>query len=304
MIQQCTCGYRDIARHWGISVSTVHHWKHRSDTDCRSCRPHTIHYALSDEEQRGVLCLRRFGLPLDDIVDMLSPVMPNLNRSSAYRVLVRGKLNKLPRPRTESGRFKEYAPGYLHIDSFQLPSFEGIKRYCYVAVDRATRLVFLRVYKRKNLDSSRDFLRRCSKFFPFRIHKVLTDNGKEYVYNYFLTAKRKPITKVHPFLQLCADLGIEHRNTRPYTPKTNGMVERVNGLIQQDTVYRYQYRSSQEMVESLTNWLVSRNFHSKNRQIGRITPYEATCRWLEKNPLSQVNETTCMLRICSQSCET
>jgi transposase InsO family protein len=33
------------------------------------------------------------------------------------------------------------------------------------------------------------------------------------------------------FEKACRTLGIEHRKTKPYTPKTNGMVERFNGRV-------------------------------------------------------------------------
>lgn len=298
--------YRDTAREWHISISTVYRWKHRPDTSDRSCRPHRIEYALSDEAQRAVLCLRRFGISLDDILDALEEVIPHLCRSNVYRLLVRKGVNRLPKMTrdAEPGSFKVYEPGYLHIDSFMLPGFDGVKRYCYVSVDRATRLVFLRVYKHKNLSSALDFLRQCSKFYPFRIRKVLTDNGKEYAYSHLFSAKGKRITKTHEFKQLCSSLGIEHRRTRPYTPKTNGMVERMIGRIQQDTVYQFRYRNSAEMLDSLRNWLIQYNFHRKNRRIGRITPYEATCKWLKEHPEYQINETTDMLRTCSQCCGT
>ncbi|OLK20977.1 hypothetical protein IXO621_14985, partial [Xanthomonas oryzae pv. oryzae] len=35
----------------------------------------------------------------------------------------------------------------------------------------------------------------------------------------------------HEFDQLCQELGIEHRLTKPRTPRTNGMAERFNGRI-------------------------------------------------------------------------
>ena len=38
------------------------------------------------------------------------------------------------------------------------------------------------------------------------------------------------------FEAACQKLGVEHRKTRPYTPKTNGMVERFNGRIQREVL--------------------------------------------------------------------
>ena len=38
------------------------------------------------------------------------------------------------------------------------------------------------------------------------------------------------------FEKACRDLGIEHRKTKPYTPRTNGMVERFNGRVQREVL--------------------------------------------------------------------
>jgi transposase InsO family protein len=38
------------------------------------------------------------------------------------------------------------------------------------------------------------------------------------------------------FEQACRDLGVEHRKTKPYTPRTNGMAERFNGRVQREVL--------------------------------------------------------------------
>ncbi len=91
-----------------------------------------------------------------------------------------------------------------------------------MAIDRATRLVFLWVYKHKDKEAATDFLKRCLEFFPFKIEKILTDNGREFTLAGFRNrwgTQLKPGT-VHPFEQLCRKEHIEHRRTQPYTPKT------------------------------------------------------------------------------------
>jgi transposase InsO family protein len=302
-IQSSARTYRCLAAQWGVSLSTVHRWKHRTDTNDRSSQPRSIRYGLTEQEQRAALCLRRFKVSLDDITDALAEISPNVRRSSVYRLLKRHRLNRLPSEVVEHKVFKEYEPGYLHIDSFMLARIDGVKRYCYVAVDRATRLVLLRVYENRSAASAKDFLRQCVGFFPFRLCKVLTDNGKEYGYSHLVSPKGFPITRCHPFELLCMDLGIEHRRTRPYTPKTNGMVERMIGRIEQETVDRFRYPSQEQMLASLRDWLIQYNFYRKNRTIGRLTPYEAACRWLDRNQ-QLANLTGHMLAVCSQPCET
>ena len=59
-------------------------------------------------------------------------------------------------------------------------------------------------------------LREAAAAFPFRLTHVLTDNG-----SCFTPA----------FARACAELGAEYRHTRPYSPHTNGMVERFNGRV-------------------------------------------------------------------------
>jgi len=49
-----------------------------------------------------------------------------------------------------------------------------------VAIDRATRLIYLEIHDNKRADTASKFLEKSIEFFPFKIEKVLTDNGKEF----------------------------------------------------------------------------------------------------------------------------
>ena len=66
----------------------------------------------------------------------------------------------------------------------------------------------------------------------FKIRTILTDNGKEFTDRLFGSRSRQP-TGEHEFDQLCKALGIDHRLTKPRTPRTNGMEERFNGRLSQ-----------------------------------------------------------------------
>src|SRR3954453_4034278 len=65
-------------------------------------------------------------------------------------------------------------------------------------------------------------MREPCQAFPFQVTYVLTDRGSCFTADGFEAA--------------CRTLGVEHRKTRPYTPKTNGMVERFNGRIQREVL--------------------------------------------------------------------
>jgi transposase InsO family protein len=170
-----------------------------------------------------------------------------------------------------------------------------------VAIDRATRLVYLWVYEHKNKEAATDFLRRCLEFFPFQIEKLLTDNGREFTLNGFKNRWGTQTTTVHPFEQLCREREIEHRKTKPYTPKTNGMVERANGLIKENTTKQHRYQNPQQMKDDLRCWFIHYNFYRRHRRLGRITPYQAVCRWYQKQPQLFLKEPTHLLVYRSQS---
>ena len=66
------------------------------------------------------------------------------------------------------------------------------------------------------------FLKEAVRGFPFQVTHVLTDRGSCFTADGFERACRK--------------LGVTHRKTRPYTPRTNGMVERFNGRVQREVL--------------------------------------------------------------------
>lgn len=305
-IRHSSQSYRALSCQLCVSLATVHTWKHRAEETDRSCRPHTSHTALDNQEEALVLWMRQRGeLALDDLLEAALPLLPHLRRSSLHRLLVRHGCSRLAQKAQQDsaqpGTFKEYGPGFVHIDCFYLPKLEGQKHYCFVAIDRATRLVFLWVYENKNKEAATDFLKRCLQFYPFKVQKILTDNGREFTLSTFKNRWGTKTKSAHPFTQLCHDNQIEHRQTRPYTPKTNGMVERTNGLIKQGTTKQHTYQSVQEMKRDLHLWFVHYNFLRKHRRIGRITPYQAVCQWHQKQPELFLKKPTELLAYRSQS---
>ena len=59
---------------------------------------------------------------LDEITEVINPLNPEKIRSAVYRTLVREGINKVSEKEKEKAKkFKEYDPGYLHIDVTYLP---------------------------------------------------------------------------------------------------------------------------------------------------------------------------------------
>ena len=53
---------------------------------------------------------------------------------------------------------------------------ETLRGYLFVAIDRATRQVFIAIYRNKTAANARRFLRDLERACPIRICTILTDN--------------------------------------------------------------------------------------------------------------------------------
>lgn len=236
-IQASTASVAELVTELGVSRRTVERWRGRDTTDDRSSRPKQISSSLSPLEEELVCELRtRIELPLDDIVEVMRRcVKPDLSRSAAHRCLQRHGISSRPKPaKPSSGRFEEAPIGFIHIDIKHLPALEKRKSYAFVAIDRATRYVYLEIHTRRDGASTAGFLQRFLAHFPAEVHTILTDNGSEFTDRFAVDMPGKPKDKPsgnHPFDRVCAKAGIEHRLTKPFRPQTNGVVERFNRRI-------------------------------------------------------------------------
>ncbi len=104
----------------------------------------------------------------------------NISRSSIYRCLKQEGINTVPQEKKDiAKKFKAYKPGYLRIVVTYLPKFNGQDYYLFIAIDRATRLLFYHIYENKTAQSTEDFMDKCIAFFSMKITHILTDNGLE-----------------------------------------------------------------------------------------------------------------------------
>jgi transposase InsO family protein len=134
-----------------------------------------------------------------------------------------------------------------------------IKRYQYTAIDDATRIRALKVYKRHNQENAIDFLDYVIKKFPFRIKMIRTDNGHEFQ------------AKFHWY---CMDKGIEHVYIKPGSPKLNGKVERSHRTDKQEFYQLIEYKSDVDLSKKIEEWEKFYNFNRPHLSHGGLTPYE------------------------------
>ena len=288
-IQQSSGTDGELAAQFGISRTTVQRWKHRDSVADRSHTPHRLQTTLNAGQEELVVYLRsQLRLPLDDLLSVVREfIHPTMGRSSLHRLLVRRGVDKLPKPSPESSPakpFKAYEPGYVHIDVKYLPQMadEPSRGYVFVAIDRATRWVFIAIKRRKTAAAARSFLNEVSKAAPFVIQTVLTDNGKEFTDRLF-GSRAKEASGDHEFDLLCDSLGIEHRLTKPRTPRTNGMVERFNGRLEQ-VLQTHRFNSAEDLSKTLHRYVWLYNQHLPQKALNHQTPVAAMKKWQESHP--------------------
>jgi transposase InsO family protein len=222
-----------LAKRYGVSTETVRKWRKRGPAACRdrSSRPCRLPWKASEEERAIVCELRRAtGFPLDDLTFVVRHFLPHLDRDNVYRILRAAGLSRRPAPAAPeraASKFKEYEVGFVHMDVKHLPKLrttdgELRKRFLFVAIDRRSRLVHLAVKDEETEAAARAFLGEALAAFPFRVTHLLTDRGSCFT--------------AEGFEKACRRLGVEHRKTRPYTPRTNGMAERFNGRVQREVL--------------------------------------------------------------------
>jgi transposase InsO family protein len=204
----------------------------------------------------------------------------DLSRATVSRVLRRLKLNRIRdlEPRLPPNRYEHAAPGDLvHLDikrlvRIQRPSHRvtGDRRdsirgfgaeFLHIAIDDHSRMAFTAMYPDQTERSSTHFLAAATAWFSqlgIRTRRVLTDNG--------------PCYKAHRFARTCAQLGLKHRRTRPYTPRTNGKAERFIQTAIREWAYARTYQNSQERTASLPLWTHQYNWHRPHASLNQQPP--------------------------------
>ena len=294
-----TLSQRELAERYNVSRLTIRKWHNRDSAEDRSHRPHTMHTTLTPTQELIVVALRTtLLLPTDDLLAVTREfVNPALSCAALGRCLCRHGVSSLlklaalesNKPVTKKS-FKDYEPGFLHMDIKYLPQMpdETERRYLFIVIDRATRWVFMEIYANQSDSSSTDFLIKLKNSCPVTIVKLLTDNGSQFT-DRFTSKKKDPVSGdripsgKYVFDVLWTQLAIEHRLTPPRHPQTNGMVERFNGRIS-EIVSQTRFGSRAELESTLRNYLKIYKHNIPQRALDNATPIQAMKKWLGKKP--------------------
>ena len=288
-IHNATGSDYELAAQFKVSRDTIRKWRARESVHDASHTAHRLQTTLNAGQEELVVYLRtQLLLPLDDLLAVVHEfIEPAMSRSALDRLLRRRGHSRLPVPaKTPSTvkSFKAYEPGYVHIDLKYLPQMadETSRRYVFVAIDRATRWVFIAIKSHKTAAAARSFLSALAKAAPMKIKTLLTDNGREFTDRAF-GVRAKDASGEHGFDALCQALGIEHRLTKPKHPQTNGMVERFNGRIAQ-VLNTHHFHSAEDLEQTLHRFVWLYNHRIPQKALHHEAPVNALKRWQQNHP--------------------
>ena len=152
----------------------------------------------------------------------------------------------------------------------------------YTIIDDASRWTYVKTYETANAVNTVSFLKNVLKRSYFKINKIRTDNGTE-----FLNIQTKNFLKQND---------ITHRKNSVGCPEQNGKIERFHQTLKRAYRYGIPYNSSiDEMQYKLTLFNYYYNHKKRHRGLGMngLTPIQK----LEEYALSTGNDKSVTLTL-------
>ncbi len=287
-------GLRAAATATGLSTRTVAKWRRRHADEGaaglvdRSSRPHRLRQPIGATKRERIVRLRQRRRTMHSIA-----ITVGVSVATVSRVLAHAGWSRLPAidPPPPVQRYEHAAPGdLLHLDTKKLgrivrPSHRvtGDRRdsvdgagweAAHIAIDDHSRVAFAQVLADESKHSAVAFLRSvvaCFAVLGVTIRRILTDNGSAY--------------RSKLFARTCDELGLKHRFTRPYTPRTNGKAERFIQTALREWAYVRSYRNSAHRTKALQPWLTHYNLCRTHSALAHRPPISR----IAMNNLLQLN---------------
>ena len=288
-IESKSWSLRAAAEAAGVSERTAYRWlkRWREEGEAglrdRSSAPKSIPHRTPPDRVEAIVALRRLYMTGAEIAELLGMAL-----STVSAVLKRVGLGKRSRlgPLEPPNRYERKRPGELvHLDIKKLGRIAGAGHrvtgnrrsqnsrrgrrsrgelgweFVHVAVDDATRLAYAEVLPNEQGATAASFLHRAVAWFAsfgIEVERILSDNGACYR------------SSAHE--QACRQLGIRHRFTRPYRPRTNGKAERFIQTLVNRWAYGAIYNTSAERTTALPGWLNYYNYQRRHGSLSHKTP--------------------------------
>jgi transposase InsO family protein len=284
MVQRTLAGltYAEVAAGFAVSERTVAKWVRRfregglAGLNDRSSRPSVS----PSQTAAGVVALIRHLREQHALPAWAIGRAVNVPRSTVGVWLRRLTLNRRPSPPPVPVKRYEWPnPGdLLHVDIKPLGRIgqvghriHGDRRrasrgigweYVHVAVDDHSRIAYVEVLADQLGTTCAAFLQRAVGWLSTRgvtTQRVLSDNGSGYVSGAWRAT--------------CEALGLRHRRTRPYTPRTNGKAERFIQTLLREWAYATPFASSSERRAELRPYVQYYNRERLHASLGYQAPW-------------------------------
>ena len=271
-----------VAEAFATTRHTVRKWVKRFQAEGteglrdRSSRPARVP-ARTDQStiDRLVELRREYRLSGPELAEVVA-----VPASTVGRWLRRAGLGRLRRPDADepARRYERRSPGELiHVDVKKLARFDAIghritrdrsKRsrgigydFVHVAIDDHSRLAYVEVHADEKGLTAVAFLQKALAWFEehgVHVQRLMSDNGSCY--------------RSEAFQEALNQRAIRHIRTRPYTPKTNGKVERFNGTLAREWAYSRPYATSGQRNQYLPCWVRYYNERRPHGSLARKPP--------------------------------
>ena len=266
---------------FGLSERCAYKWLARFRTEGaaglqnRSSRPQCSPRTTHPLRVARVLALRRRKLPGFQIARAAK-----LSKASVSRFLHRhaDKLAALSPPPPVCRYEREHPGDLIHFDIKKLARIvrpghrvTGDRQrdhtrgagweFLHIAIDDHSRLAFAQLLPDETARSSILFLHAALAFFGklgVKTKRIYSDNGSCY--------------RAHAMRDAVARLGLKHRFTRPYTPKTNGKAERFIQTSLREWAYAHAYAHSAQRSDRLPLFLHNYNWHRPHHSLKLRSP--------------------------------
>jgi len=272
-----------VATAMGVCLSTVRKWVGRFKAEGvaglqdRSSRPHRSPTRTPSPLAEQIATLRRQRRTGSEIA-----ITVGRSKATVFRILSRLGMNRLKslEPAEPVRRYERDAPGdMIHIDIKKLGRFNRVGHritgertspsnsrglgweFVHVCIDDNSRVAFSKIMSNEKAESAVTFLKAALAYYAslgITVSRVMTDNGACY--------------KSHDFRNACADQGLKHVRTKPYTPKTNGKAERFIQTALREWAYAQAYETSAHRADELPQWLHRYNWHRPHASLRAQTP--------------------------------
>jgi hypothetical protein len=277
-----------LARQFSVSRDTIRKWRESDHVEDKRTAAHRLQTTLNPNQEELVIYLRTMlMLPLDDLLAVVREfIEPRMSRSALDRLLRRrgqsplSAVTKLPGAKP----VKYLEPGHIRIDRQCAPRRSGERgpNHVFVAVDQATRWLYIAIRRHATPTTLKSFLHAVNVASPFRIRTLLTPDSR--TFDVSNNGSQAPVpTAESAWLDLCRALGVGRELNKANGLKAAGVERHFGG--QPGPLLRSQHTSdTADWRRALKRQIWIYNHLLPQKTMKHLAPIQALHRWAQTDP--------------------